>query len=300
MDTPVLYIVFNRPFETRRVFQEIRRAEPSRLYIAADGPRPYRVGEVEQCAEVRRIVSEIDWKCDVRTLFRSSNLGCDQSVSGAISWFFEHEHAGIILEDDCLPSPQFFEFCAFALGRWKDDTSVMHIGGHVVQDRVSASVAGYSRLVPIWGWATWRRAWALYDSKMENIHALDTLPLKAWYGSQASNVYRTIRRVYDKGTDIWDARWALSVMSREALSILPSVNLISNIGFGEGATHTKSKSHLENIPHGVLPVECLNSGISPVDPLYDEAYLKEINRSSFLMQKTLSRVKRVVAKGFQL
>lgn len=294
MDTPILFLVFNRPDSTRRVFEEIRVARPRRLYIAADGPRGGKPGEAERCAEVRRVASEIDWECEVRTLFRNENLGCRRAVSGAITWFFEHEEAGIILEDDCLPSQHFFEFCAFALERWKDDTNVMHIGGHVVINRPGTAAVGQSRLVPIWGWATWRRAWSLFDSEMERVDLLDKLPLQSWYRSQAKNVYRAIRSIHDNKTDAWGARWALSVVSREAFSILPSVNLISNIGFGDEATHTKSRSHLDNIPHSVLADDFAEHGVAPVDASYDEAYLKEMNRQSFLVHKTLSRIWRAL------
>lgn len=296
MKPSILFLVFNRPAPTYRVFQKIRDARPRRLYIAADGPRPEKHGEVERCEEVRSIVSQVDWECDVQYLFREKNLGCRRAVSEAITWFFDHEEAGIILEDDCLPAPQFFDFCAHALERWKDDPKVMHIGGHIVCERPGPAALGLSHLVPIWGWATWRRAWALYDSDMQRISYLDKLPLEAWYGAQSKNVYRAIRGIHDNNIDAWGARWALSVVSREAFSILPQVNLISNIGFGEEATHTKSRSHLDGIPHAALPDDFATRGVALSDVVYDEAYLAEMNRKSYLMQKVISKIKRILRK----
>ncbi|HEY5811446.1 MAG TPA: hypothetical protein VIT23_02185, partial [Terrimicrobiaceae bacterium] len=107
----VLFLVFNRPEHTSRVFEAIRQVQPERLYVAADGPRPHLPEEAKKCEDVRKIVAGIDWPCEVKTLLRSENLGCKEAVSSAITWFFDHEPEGIILEDDCLPSPAFFWFC---------------------------------------------------------------------------------------------------------------------------------------------------------------------------------------------
>jgi len=120
MISPVLFLIFNRPDTTTRVFEAIRAARPERLYVAADGPRMTREGEAERCAEARRIATAVDWPCEVKTLFRETNLGCRAAVSGAITWFFEHEEEGIILEDDCLPDPSFFPYCTELLAHYRD------------------------------------------------------------------------------------------------------------------------------------------------------------------------------------
>ena len=111
MRSAVLFLVFNRPVTTQQVFEAIAAARPPRLYVAADGPRAGRPGETELCAEVRRIATAVDWPCEVRTLFREENLGCRRAVSGGINWFFEQEEEGIIIEDDVLPVPSFFDYC---------------------------------------------------------------------------------------------------------------------------------------------------------------------------------------------
>ena len=161
MHSPVLFLVFNRPETTRRVFEAIRTAKPSRLYIAADGPRLEREGERANCEEVRKIALEVDWECDVKTLFRDENLGCKRAVSEGISWFFEHEDEGIILEDDCLPDRSFFSFCKDLLERYRHDTRIMVISGvNFQQGRKRTEYSYYFSIYPhCWGWATWRSAW---------------------------------------------------------------------------------------------------------------------------------------------
>ena len=154
MHSPVLFLVFNRPETTRQVFEAIRTAKPPRLYIAADGPRLEREGERASCEEVRKIALEVDWECDVNTLFRVENLGCKRGPSEGISWFFEHEDEGIILEDDCLPDQSFFSFCEELLERYRNDTRIMAISGNNFQHGRKRTEYSYyfSRYFHGWGW----------------------------------------------------------------------------------------------------------------------------------------------------
>lgn len=166
LHTPVLLIIFNRAHTTQQVFDRIRQVKPKKLYVAADGPRPHVGTDAERCAETRRIVEQVDWDCEVKTLFQEQNLGCGVAPSRSISWLFEHEEYGIILEDDCIPSRSFFWFCQELLEKYKYDTRVMHISGNNYLDgwrRDSDYSYYFSDKVNSWGWATWRRAWQLYD-----------------------------------------------------------------------------------------------------------------------------------------
>lgn len=294
---PVLFLVFNRPEPTFRVFEAIREARPEKLYVAADGPRRTRPGEAESCAQVRRVVERVDWPCQVKTLFREQNVGCRRAVSEAITWFFESEEEGIILEDDCLPSPDFFRFCGEALGTYRSDRRVMHVGGHVLLEAPDKEDLFFSRLVPIWGWATWRRSWNAFDTEMSRIDELEHLPLKEWYGSQASNVRKAIRRIHDNKVDAWGARWALSVIVNDGLSVLPRSNLISNVGFGKDATHTKVDSHLANLPLGGLSAALARKLDLSTDPAYDEAYLRIMNRKSNLGKRLVNKLQELIARS---
>jgi hypothetical protein len=255
----VLFVVFARPDTTARVFQAIRKARPSRLYVAADGPRADRPGEKERCDEVRKIATNADWPCEVRIFFRDTNIGCGEQVSAAISWFFEHEEEGIILEDDCVPSVSFFQFCAELLDRYRHDSRVMAIGGNNLEPphlREREYSYTFSRLTYVWGWATWRRAWKLHDYKMPLFAEVDK---KRYLSPGYSSIYERdlFQYVFGKmytGDDpapsrrnIWDYQWQFACKIHSGLVIVPAVNLVSNIGFGELATNVFGKEIGRNL-----------------------------------------------------
>lgn len=244
-NTAVLFLVFNRPEVTAKVFEAIRQARPPRLYVAADGPRPGREGEAERCAEVRHIATNVDWPCEVKTLFRVENLGCKRAVSGGITWFFEHEEQGIILEDDCLPHPDFFRFCEDLLNRYANDDRVWVITGDNFQSGAKRGEASYyfSRYNHVWGWASWRRAWAKAD--MEIRFWPEWRAGQAWktfWEDSATRRYweKIFNRMHRAEIDTWDYPWTATVWYHGGLTATPNVNLVSNIGFGVDATHTAS------------------------------------------------------------
>jgi hypothetical protein len=249
--TPVAFILFNRPQPTRRVFAEIRRAQPQTLLIIADGPR--YPGERTLCKKARSVIEQIDWPCDVRLDISNENLGCRNRVSSGIDWVFEQVEEAIILEDDCLPHPTFFRFCDELLERYRDDPRVMQIGGSNAQfGRQPTSDSYYfSAINMIWGWATWRRAWKdHYDVTMSRWReARDTRLVKDLFGEQVAARIRTgFDNIYSGKTDSWDNQWTLALWLAGGLTALPSVNLISNIGFGPDATHTrKADSAVANL-----------------------------------------------------
>ncbi len=245
-ETPILLLVFSRPDTTRQVFGRIREARPKKLYIAADGPRRDRPEEAERCREVRELVTRIDWDCELKTLFRETNLGCRKGSPGAITWFLDEAGEGIILEDDCVPHPHFFRFCRELLERYRDDARVMQVTGANFQGgwRRDASYSYYfSLLGSSWGWATWQRAWRLFDVDMT---AFAEIKAKGYLKDAcASEEELTLRmkefdRVHSgKVTDSWSYQWKYSMLVNHGLAIIPNANLIMNIGFGPLATHTR-------------------------------------------------------------
>ncbi len=251
-DTPVLFLIFNREDTTRRVFEAIRQARPTRLYVAADGPRPGRVGEVEKVQKTRAVIDGVDWPCEVKTLFREQNLGSQIAVSQAITWFFDHEGQGIILEDDCLPDPSFFPYCEELLERYKDDTRIGHISGNCFLPALIPAGQSYdfSAISHTWGWATWRRVWKNYDvtfpywtKHRHDKHLRNKLFLnlcdRIYFSSFLSDVLS--RR---HGLDAWDTQYLFTVRLQHQLSIYPAVNLVTNIGLDvPDATHTTKKRH---------------------------------------------------------
>lgn len=237
---PVLFLVFNRPEETRRVFEAIRQARPRRLYVAADGPRISRPTDVDACNEVREIIKLVDWECQLFTLIRTENIGCKYAVSSAIDWFFEHEESGIILEDDTLPSQSFFSYCSELLKRYHDDSRVMKIAGfNVLGDDYSyAYDYFFTNFSFTWGWATWRRAWVLNDLELKNLPLVKKLTLDKYYPFNKERNFCFEQA--NNGLDTWDYQWDFTMACQSGLQIVPRISLIQNIGFNASATHTKS------------------------------------------------------------
>ena len=242
-DTPVAFFLFNRPDETARVFAEIARAKPARLFLVADGPR----NEAERgiCEAAREVVNAIDWTCEVRRNFSDANMGCRRRMSSGINWVFSLAERAILLEDDCVPDPTFFPFCAELLDRYEADPRVMMISGDNMQlgRRCTSSSYYFSAIPHIWGWATWRRAWKHYDVEMRDwprVRATDfpgdfVLP-------SAARVHRKMMEDVHAGRlDTWDVQWEFACWRQRGLSILPAVNLITNIGYGSAATHTRKR-----------------------------------------------------------
>lgn len=238
---PVLFLVFNRPQTTIRVFEQIRTYKPTQLFIAADGARENKIGEAEKCEVVRKIATQIDWDCEVKTLFREKNLGCKSAVSGAINWFFENVEEGIILEDDCLPNESFFLYCQTMLERYRNNDNVMHINGFSYSNEKSNY--HFTNLPLVWGWASWRRAWLKYDIEMTNIEngfeKMDNLISNNFFNSSMMKLLAM--EVYFNEINTWDVQWNFSVIKNDGICVQTGVNFISNIGFGEEATHTISQ-----------------------------------------------------------
>jgi hypothetical protein len=252
LDTAVLFLVFNRPDVTTKVFEAIRKAKPTRLYVAADGARADKQGEASKVNEVREIATCVDWKCEVKTLFRDENLGCKRAVSEGISWFFDHEEMGIILEDDCLPHQTFFSYCEELLERYKYDEKIALISGTTLSDESSLNESYYfSRYPHIWGWASWRRVWLKYDLEFNNLYKLkENNNFKKSFNNLQEYHYwiNCFESVCSGKVNTWDYQMVYMSFIYSMLSIYPKKNQITNIGFSENATHTTNKySPLANL-----------------------------------------------------
>lgn len=240
---PILFVVFSRPDLTGRVFDRIREIKPRKLFIAADGPRKNRPDDAELCRLTREVTRNVDWECEVHRLERDENLGCRMAVSGAINWFFDHVEEGIILEDDCLPDPSFFQFCAELLAKYRDDDRVAHIGGCNFTGNKSIpegqSSYYFSRFPHIWGWATWKRVWQQYDVDIRDWNPKDnnltSLFNRSTVREQLTKWFDTVKA---KEIDTWDYQVVHLLCMQGSLSIGPRLNLVENIGFDHRATHT--------------------------------------------------------------
>jgi hypothetical protein len=246
---PVLLLIFNRPETTRKVFDAIRKAKPEKLYVVADGPRADQTEDAGKCEAARRIVTAIDWDCEVHFNFRNVNLGCGAGINEGINWFFSHEEEGIILEDDCVPSPSFFRFCSEILAKYRYDTRVMAIGGNNFEKpptRENEYSYTFTSYTYVWGWASWRRAWKLNDFNMQLYPEIEK---KKYLTGHFNSTYERhlfdyiFEKMYTGGESvnrkrIWDYQWQFSCKINSGLVIVPNQNLVVNIGFGAGATNT--------------------------------------------------------------
>jgi hypothetical protein len=249
-DVPVALFLYNRPDIVGRVFEAIRTARPSRLYLIADGPRTPR--EAESCAAARMAVRQVDWECEVVTNFSDQNLGCSRRISSGLDQLFDQEDRASILEDDCVPDNTFFRFAGELLDRYADDERVMTISGDNFQFGKRSFPASYyfSRYPHCWGWATWSRAWRHYEPSLadwESLRDSDWLQRIVSTSGAVKFWSRTFDQVRAGRTDSWAYRWTYSCWVRGGLAILPVENLVSNIGFGDQATHTRVKSVLSEI-----------------------------------------------------
>ncbi len=241
--TPILFMIFNRPDTTARVFEQIRAIKPARLFVSADGPRPQKGGETERCERTRAIIKQVDWNCELQTRFSETNLGCKMGVSSAITWFFDHVDEGIILEDDCCPDISFFHFCETLLERYRNDKRIMHINGINFQDGQTRGNGAFyfSILSNVWGWATWKRAWDLYDVDVRSFPAIKEMNLIMSLFPEFSMQRFWLRKfesAYQNGVNTWDIQWQYAMSTNNGLAIVPNKNLVSNIGFSADATHT--------------------------------------------------------------
>ena len=253
---PLLFLVFNRPDTTAEVLKAIRAQRPERLYVACDGPRSGRPEERETVQRVRQMIAEgVDWPCNLQTLYRDTNLGCKKAVSSALDWFFENEEAGIILEDDCLPHPDFWRFCGELLHKYADDERVFMISGDNFQEGKHVTDDSYyvSALTHIWGWAAWRRSWQKVDLDLSGYDEwVQRGGLKRLFGpGRWERAWkRTFERYRQGRYNTWDYPFLFAAWKHDQYALLPSVNLVSNIGFGhQGATHTNADvyNQLSNI-----------------------------------------------------
>ncbi len=240
-------IVFNRPDQTRQVFSRIRDAKPRRLYVSADGPRADRPDDLESTKATRAIFDEVDWDCEVKTLFRDQNLGCKTAIKTGLDWFFDQEEEGIILEDDCIPEPTFFRYASELLDRYRDDERIATIAGtnYLLESQKFDSSYYFTKYLFVWGWASWRRVWKEYDFEIKTwpkyrdegrLHRVFPKPRSLRYWTWIFD------RTYDETLNAYDYQFFYSQMVNNRMSIAPVKNQITNIGWGGSSTNTAHKN----------------------------------------------------------
>jgi hypothetical protein len=310
LDTPVAMIVFRRPRHTERVLSAIRQAKPKKLLVIADGPSAARPGEAEKCAAARAVVDRlVDWDCELLKNYSDTNLGVEKRFHSGFNWVFEQCESAIILEDDELPHESFFGFCQELLWHYQDDRRVMAINGvnyHFGEYSTPHSYY-FSRYFHCWGFATWRRAWELYDVKIRRWQELRNTPwlmdICAGNKTEANYHADVFDRLVRGEIKTWDYQVTFAMWANSGLAITPNVNLVSNIGYGEDALHhTGGDSPFANMP----TVEIARPLIHPPAVLRDlaadrleyerliAAFLR--SRRGSLGQRIRDRVKRILRR----
>jgi glycosyl transferase family 2 len=256
-DVPVVLIAFNRPDLVRRTLEAVRAAAPTDLFVVADGSRPGRAEDVERTAAVRRAVDSVDWPCRVHRRFSEVNLGVEGNVELGLDWVFSQVDRAIVLEDDCIPDPTFFEYAEELLDRYADDARVWQIAGnsHGVPERLFHGRSyAFSTWASVWGWATWADRWQRHREEFPRDHDIvngarqDTpvrrRPARPRPGTLVTRAgerhFAEAAASDDVVTHGWDKHWWLTIMTHGGLSVTPAVNLVSNAGFGEDATHSNA------------------------------------------------------------
>lgn len=236
---PILILAYNRPETVVKVLQEVEKYQPARLYLACDGARLQKVGDEERVQSTREVMlKSVDWNCEINTLFRDQNRGCAYGVYEAISWFFEHEEYGVIIEDDVLVSQDFFKLCEDLLPRYKNAERIMQISSRNTSGRNDIpNTYIYSQVFHCWGWATWKRAWQYMDMSMAGMKQVTLLYMVRRLGILPGVIkyYRTLYKYrHIEQYKAWAARWDLSMLARDGIGICPGVNLSENIGMDAG------------------------------------------------------------------
>lgn len=249
--TAVVLIAFNRPELTRQTLASLAAVRPETLFLIADGPRADRPGDAAACAEVRAVLDHVDWPCTVHRRYLEANLGCEGSVETGLDWVFSQVDDAIILEDDCVADPSFFEYANELLDRYRDDWRVWQIAGNshgVPQELFGDDSYRFAAWASVWGWATWADRWQRHRSQFPRDHRgpagdapVRTRPADPQQGLLVTRAGRNHFAEAATSNDVvrhgWDKHWWLTMLTNGGLAATPAVNLVQNVGFGADATH---------------------------------------------------------------
>lgn len=310
-DLSVLLIFFARPNTLKAVFEQVKKARPARLFLACDGPRENVPTERERVEECKKIVSDIDWDCQVYTQYSDVNLGCGKGPESAISWAFEHTDELVILEDDCVPDDTWFPYMQDMLARYRHDTRVGIISGfnHFYEWNCGGNSYCFTKYGATLGWGTWKRVWDNFDFYVEGIQdeyyrellERDIPNAKAGKERIGSWLHAASETPHKK-VNYWDIQFGFVKYSQSYLCVVPKTNLIHNIGVGLGSTHTESNQAAKWKPGQVLFMPTKGLSFPLVHPRYvicdrqydDTCFHKILHKGFF--KKAINKMKRMLIK----
>lgn len=258
---PILVIIFNRHELVQKLFNEIKKQKPKYLYISCDGPRVDKENDIELINKSKAVFDQIDWDCEIKTLYRDKNWGAGKSISDALIWFFNQVEEGVVFEEDCFPHQDFFQYCEVLLEKYRNNSEIMFIGGNNFQKQSKSEFSYYFSAYPhIWGWASWQRVIYDYSFELKNISNKDFknvinhynfswIETKVWFDK--------FKRIQMGQINSWDYQLTYNIWSKKGISIIPQMNLVKNIGFGKDAIHCKNSKSIEaNLEiHPILPIK---------------------------------------------
>lgn len=243
-EVPVVVVVFNREDLARKMLERLEQIRPKKLFVISDGPRSHVEGEAQKVEKVRELFEHIFWDCDVQRCYAEENMGCDRRIPTGLDWVFEQVEEAIVLEDDCLPTVDFFRYAVELLDYYRYEERVMMIAGSNQMTKYQMPYSFcFTARVYNWGWATWRRAWRKFDGSQEQWEQIqrDGTLTRIYSEKNTQYLKREFNHYFSQGLCPWDYRWWISCLSQEGLCAVPKVNLISNEGFGADATHTHDR-----------------------------------------------------------
>lgn len=247
---PVVFFVFKRPGTTRIFLDRMVAAHITRIYIFADGPR--NESDRQGTNAVKTAITEFQTDnptTEIITTYATENLGLKRNITDGLDTVFSQEDAAIIIEDDCEPTPDFFKFTGEMLTRYHDEPKVMAVNGTSTGGNFTYSY-DFSQYPQCWGWATWKRAWKLYDGSLRQFSKESWKELSKELGFSpllARYWYAMLTMVKSGWIKTWDFQWSYAHFYHHGLAVAPSVNLIKNIGFDTVATNTKTKTKVADM-----------------------------------------------------
>lgn len=312
LETPVALVFFTRAETLEKVFSEVRKAQPQKLFLIQDGPRANHPTDEAKIMECRKIVENVDWECEIYKNYSEVNLGCGKRPASGITWVFEHVEKAIIVEDDCVPCPTFFQYCEEMLNRYENDERISYISGlnHFQEWDCGKYSYFFAKTGAIWGWATWRRAWQKYDYYVDMIQdsyikrlLLMQNPRKDIAKSKVSgwDFVNKTKETKEK-LSYWDVQWGIEKYSRNQLVIIPKYNQINNIGVGENSTHAKTTKkrkkfkHFFFIPTRELEFPLVHQHVCMCDMEYDRR-VNEVTYGNMFMHKVKDIAKQILRKN---
>lgn len=272
--SPVVLLVYNRPELTRRVLDVVEQARPGKLYVVCDGPVPHDVDDKNRVSETRALFADLAWKCEVVRIYSDHNLGLKKRIVSGLTEVFTTTDRAVILEDDCVPDLTFFDFCDELLTRYalSSDVGIISGASRLRGHAISSHSYDFSEDLRIWGWATWGRTWNAFvtsgdvDARWspgEQQEIVESLPA----GARRKNMRTMLRKAEE--LDSWALPFAVHFRKSGYVSAVPAVNLVENVGFGEGSTHTRFEDYVAEVPASAMPLPLVHPETTEAHPHLD-------------------------------